>query len=153
MIGFLSGIVGAGGAFLLMPVLVGVIRNPLRLSIGTSLAVTVASALTGFVGKLLTAQVPLGPTLAVVAGGLGGAAIGARLSGRAPVGVLRGVLGALIALTTLRVWADVLFGSAEGTDRALRLRDRPAQVHRLPRLHGGVQGGEPRPGRRRSGPG
>ena len=108
-IGFLSGLVGAGGAFLLMPVLVGVMRIPWRLSVGTSLAVTVASALTGFVGKLLTAQVPLWPTLAVVAGGLGGAAMGARLSGRAPVGILRGVLGALIALTTLRVWADVLF--------------------------------------------
>jgi uncharacterized membrane protein YfcA len=108
VIGCLSGIVGAGGAFLLMPVLVGVMRIPLRLSIGTSLAITVASALAGFVGKLVTAQVPLWPTVAVVAGSLGGATIGARLSGRAPTGLLRGVLGVLIAATTLRVWVDVL---------------------------------------------
>ena len=108
-IGALSGLVGAGGAFLLMPVLVGVIRIPFRLSIGTSLAITGAAALTGFLGKLVTAQVPLWPTVAVVAGGVGGVLVGASLSRRAPTRVLRASLGVLIALATLRVWADVLF--------------------------------------------
>jgi len=108
-IGILSGLVGAGGAFLLMPVLVGVIRIPFRLSIGTSLAITGVSALTGFLGKLVTSQVPLWPTVAVVAGGVGGALVGARLSRHVPTQVLRASLGVLIALVTLRVWADVLF--------------------------------------------
>jgi uncharacterized membrane protein YfcA len=108
-IGVLSGLVGAGGAFLLMPVLVGVMRIPFRLSIGTSLAITGVSALTGFLGKVATAQVPLWPTVTVVAGGVGGAAVGARLSRRAPTRILRAILGALIGLATLRVWADVLF--------------------------------------------
>jgi hypothetical protein len=108
-IGLLSGLVGAGGAFLLMPVLVGVMRIPFRLSIGTSLAITGVSALTGFLGKLVTAQVPLWPSVVVVAGGIGGVVVGARLSRRAPTRVLRASLGVLIALATLRVWADVLF--------------------------------------------
>ena len=107
-IGVLSGLVGAGGAFLLMPVLVGVMRIPFRVSIGTSLAITGASALTGFLGKLVTAQVPLWPTVAVVAGGAAGVVVGARLSRRAPTRVLRATLGVLIVLATLRVWADVL---------------------------------------------
>ena len=77
-IGVMSGLVGAGGAFLLMPVLVGVMRIPFRVSIGTSLAITGASALTGFLGKLVTAQVPLWPTVAVVAGGAAGVVVGAR---------------------------------------------------------------------------
>ena len=50
-IGFVSGLVGAGGAFLLVPVLVGVLRVPMRLSIGTSLAMVGISAVTGFLGK------------------------------------------------------------------------------------------------------
>jgi uncharacterized membrane protein YfcA len=108
VIGILSGLVGAGGAFLLMPVLVGVMRIPFRLSIGTSLAITGVSALTGFLGKLMTQQVPLWPTVAVVAGGVGGALVGARLSRHAPTGMLRIGLAVLIALATLRVWADVL---------------------------------------------
>jgi hypothetical protein len=107
-IGVVSGLVGAGGAFLLMPVLVGVMRIPFRVSIGTSLAITGASALTGFLGKLVTAQVPLWPTVAVVAGGAGGVVVGARLSRRAPTRVLRATLGVLIALATLRIWVDVL---------------------------------------------
>lgn len=107
-IGVVSGLVGAGGAFLLMPVLVGVMRIPFRVSIGTALAITGASALTGFLGKLVTAQVPLWPTVAVVAGGAGGVVVGARLSRRVPTRMLRASLGALIALATLRVWADVL---------------------------------------------
>jgi uncharacterized membrane protein YfcA len=107
-IGLLSGLVGAGGAFLIMPVLVGLLRLPLRLSIGTSLAIAGVAALAGFLGKLATGQVPFWPTVAVVAGALSGAALGARVSHRAPTRVLRASLGVLIALVTLRVWIDVL---------------------------------------------
>ena len=107
-VGVMSGLVGAGGAFLLMPVLIGVMRVPVRLSIGTSLAMAGAGALLGFVGKLVTGQVPFIAAAAVVAGSVPGARIGARLSRRAPVSVLRWVLGAVIALVALRVWIDVL---------------------------------------------
>jgi uncharacterized membrane protein YfcA len=108
-IGILSGLVGAGGSFLLMPVLVGVMRIPFRLSIGTSLAIVGVSAVTGFFGKLVTGQVLLWPTVAVIAGGVPGVVAGAWLSRHVPTGALRVCLGVLIALATLRVWADVLF--------------------------------------------
>ena len=109
VIGILSGLVGAGGAFLLMPVLVGIMRIPFRVSIGTSLAIVGMSAVAGFLGKLITAQVPLWPTVAAVAGGVLGVVTGARLSPHVPTGALRVGLAVLIALATLRVWADVLF--------------------------------------------
>ena len=108
IIGLVAGLIGAGGAFLLVPVLTGLMRVPVRVGIGTSLAITAVSALTGFLGKAVTAQIPLWPTVAVLAGSLLGARLGARLSRVTPVGILRGVLAALIALATLRVWADVL---------------------------------------------
>jgi len=110
LIGLASGLVGAGGAFLLVPVLMAIVRLPVRLAIGTSLAMTCAAAATGFLGKAVTAQVPLAPAIAVAAGSLAGALAGAHLSHRAPVAVLRLVLAGLIALVTLRVWADVLMG-------------------------------------------
>jgi uncharacterized protein len=108
VIGVFSGLVGAGGAFLLMPALVGIMRLPMRLSIGTSLVMVSAGASLGFVGKLATGQVPFMATAAVVAGSLPGATLGAHLSRRAPVGVLRVVLGVVIALAAVRVWIDVL---------------------------------------------
>jgi uncharacterized protein len=91
-----------------MPLLVGMMHVPLRLSIGTSLAIAGAGALLGFMGKLATGQVPLMATAAVVAGSLPGASLGAQLSSRVPVGFLRVVLGGVIALAALRVWIDVL---------------------------------------------
>ena len=107
-IGAVAGLIGAGGAFLLVPVLVGVLRLPMRLSIGTSLAMVGISALTGFLGKALTGQIPLWPALTVVLGSLTGAPLGARVSRRVPVPLLRGVLAGLIALVMLRVWYDVI---------------------------------------------
>jgi len=107
-IGLVAGLIGAGGAFLLVPVLVGVMRIPMRLSIGTSLAVVGISAVTGFLGKALTGQIPLWPAVTVVLGSLTGAPLGGRLSRRVPVPVLRGVLAGIIALVMLRVWYDVI---------------------------------------------
>ena len=108
LIGTMSGLVGAGGAFLIVPVLVALIRVPVRLAIGTSLAMTSMSAFTGVLGKVVTGQVPAGPTAAVVIGALAGARMGAQLSPRAPVAVLRGVLVVLVMVVAVRVWYEVL---------------------------------------------
>ncbi|HSE06006.1 MAG TPA: sulfite exporter TauE/SafE family protein [Methylomirabilota bacterium] len=108
VVGLVAGLVGAGGAFLLVPVLVGVMRVPMRLTIGTSLAMVGLSALTGFLGKALTGQVPLWPAVTVVLGSLTGAPLGSRVSRRVPVPVLRGVLAGIIALVMVRVWYDVI---------------------------------------------
>jgi uncharacterized membrane protein YfcA len=107
VIGLMSGLVGAGGAFLLVPALVGLMRIPMRLSIGTSLAMVSMSAATGFVGKAATGQVPLWASIVLVLGSLAGAPLGARVSRRMPVGALRAVLVALIVVVMLRVWIDV----------------------------------------------
>jgi len=108
LIGLASGLVGAGGAFLLVPVLIAILRIPVRVTIGTSLAMTSASAAMGFLGKVSTGQIPLVPALAVVAGSLTGAPLGARLSRRVPVTFLRLLLAAFIAAVTARIWSDVL---------------------------------------------
>jgi hypothetical protein len=108
LIGTMSGLVGAGGAFLTVPVLIALIRVPVRLAIGTSLAMTSMSALMGTIGKAVTGQVPPGPAAIVVLGALAGARLGGQLSPRAPEAVLRGVLGGLIVVVAVRVWYEVL---------------------------------------------
>ena len=109
VIGGMAGLVGAGGAFLLMPVLTGFLHIPMRLAIGTSLAITTVSAFTGFIGKLVTAQIPFWPALTVLVGALAGSQVGVRVSHRAGVQMLRRLLAGIIGLTALRVWVDVLF--------------------------------------------
>lgn len=107
-VGLAAGLVGAGGAFLLVPLLLIVVGVPIRVTIGTSLAITALAASAGFLGKLVTAQIPLAPTLAVVAGAIPGARLGAAVSRRVPPLGLRIALFALVALTAVKVWSDLL---------------------------------------------
>ena len=53
-------------------------------------------------------ETPFHRVSAVVLGSVVGAPLGARLSHRAPVTLLRALLGALIAVVMVRVWVDVL---------------------------------------------
>ncbi|HKZ06961.1 MAG TPA: sulfite exporter TauE/SafE family protein [Methylomirabilota bacterium] len=109
LIGVGAGLVGSGGAFLTVPVLVTLLRLPMRLAIGTSLAVTGVSAVSGVIGKALGAQIPLGPTALVMLGSVLGAPMGSAVSRRAPVGLLRGMLAGVVMLVAIRLWWD-LFG-------------------------------------------
>jgi hypothetical protein len=107
-VGVAAGLVGAGGAFLLAPLLLVVVGVPVRVTIGSSLAITAVAATAGLLGKLATGQVPLLPALAVMLGAVPGARLGARLSRRLTEAALKRAFFAIITLTMLRVWWDVL---------------------------------------------
>jgi len=53
LIGFLTGLVGAGGGFLIIPALVFLTGLPFKTAVGTSLFVIAINSLTGFSGDLL----------------------------------------------------------------------------------------------------
>jgi uncharacterized protein len=52
LVGVLTGIVGAGGGFLIIPALVLFARLPMKMAIGTSLLIIAAKSLIGFLGDL-----------------------------------------------------------------------------------------------------
>jgi uncharacterized membrane protein YfcA len=107
-VGTLAGLVGAGGAFLLVPLLITVVGVPIRVTIGSSLAITALSAVTGFAGKLLTGQISWGPALCVALGALPGAQLGTLASRRLSGDWLRRALFVVVLLTATRVWWDLL---------------------------------------------
>lgn len=108
VVGLLAGMVGAGGAFILIPGLLYIVRIPLRLTIGTSLWIVVASSIAGLVGKAVTGQIDWSLALALLAGALPAGLLGAAVSRRTHPARLATVLGVMIALVALRMWADVL---------------------------------------------
>jgi len=57
VVGLLTGLVGAGGGFLIIPALVILARMPMQLAVGTSLFIISAKSLIGFIGDLQGAQV------------------------------------------------------------------------------------------------
>src|SRR5207249_10841167 len=107
-VGVGAGLVGAGGAFLLVPLLLVVVGVPIRVTIGSSLAITALSSSMGVVGKLVTDQIPYESALVVAIGAVPGAQLGAALSRRLSGSQLKLALGLIIAVIAIRVWWDVL---------------------------------------------
>ncbi|MCC6817325.1 MAG: sulfite exporter TauE/SafE family protein [Bacteroidia bacterium] len=52
LVGILTGIVGAGGGFLIIPALVLFARLPMKLAVGTSLIIIATKSLIGFIGDI-----------------------------------------------------------------------------------------------------
>ncbi|PYM97360.1 MAG: sulfite exporter TauE/SafE family protein [Candidatus Rokuibacteriota bacterium] len=107
-VGVGAGLVGAGGAFLLVPLLLVVVGVPIRVTIGSSLAITALSSSMGVVGKLVTDQIPYESALVVAIGAVPGAQLGAALSRRLSGSQLKLALGLIIVVIAVRVWWDVL---------------------------------------------
>ena len=54
VVGLITGIVGAGGGFLIIPALVLLAKLPMKMAVGTSLLIIAAKSLIGFLGDLST---------------------------------------------------------------------------------------------------
>jgi uncharacterized membrane protein YfcA len=57
LIGLISGFVGAGGGFLIVPTLLFFAKTPMKLAVGTSLFIVAAQSIIGFTGDLLSNQI------------------------------------------------------------------------------------------------
>ncbi|MFD7687561.1 sulfite exporter TauE/SafE family protein [Streptomyces sp. NPDC059781] len=87
-VGLATGLVGAGGGFLVVPALALLGGLPMPVAIGTSLLVIAMKSAAGFAGYLATVQIDWGLTLAVTGFAVVGSLAGARLAGRVPAHVL-----------------------------------------------------------------
>ena len=82
LIGFLTGLVGAGGGFLIIPALVLLTALPFKTAVGTSLFIISINSLLGFAGDLLNYKMDWALLLSVSALSIAGILIGNRLSKR-----------------------------------------------------------------------
>ena len=107
-VGFLTGFLGVGGGFLVLPVLVIALRMPVTAAIGTSLLIMVlnaAAALASRSGDLAVDWAVVVPfTLASVVGTLLGRRVADRLSGTA----LTRIFAVLLLLVGIFVGAESL---------------------------------------------
>ena len=108
IVGIGSGIVGAAGGFMLVPIMLTVLRIPTRMTIATSLAVTFISSIGGSIGKLMTGQVDYGPALIMIVASVIAAPLGAKVSKNMNTKMLQMILAFLIAATAVKIWLDIL---------------------------------------------
>lgn len=88
-IGVLSGLVGAGGGFLIVPALVLLLGFPMPAAVGTSLLVIAMQSASGFASHITHTHVQWPIVLAINAIALVGAVAGVWLGGRISAGQLR----------------------------------------------------------------
>ncbi len=111
-VGAVTGFVGAGGGFVIVPTLVLVAGLPMSAAIGTSLLVIAMQSAAGFAGHLTGTALPWGTTLAVTASAVAGSLVGARLTGRFPADRLRRAFAGLVLAVATLVLLEQLPGSA-----------------------------------------
>lgn len=122
-VGMLTGLVGVGGGFLIVPALVVLGEVPIRLAIGTSLLIIALNCAAGVVGYLGRVAMPWGIVALFTAVAAGGIIVGTRLTGIvSPASLKRGFAVLLLAVGTFmlaknhRVIADAM---SSGGHRAL----------------------------------
>jgi len=107
-VGTIGGLIGAPGAFIYVPLLMYVLKIPTRITVGSTLAIVLAGALFGGIGKALTGQIPYLLALALVIGSVPGAQLGGRLSKQLKVQHLRWMVTAIVVLSTAKLWLEAL---------------------------------------------
>lgn len=108
VVGVGAGIVGAAGAFLLVPIMLVILKLPTRVTIASSLAITFISSIGATVGKITTGQVEFFPALVMVVASLIASPLGAKAGQKVNTKLLQWILAILIGATAVKIWADIL---------------------------------------------
>jgi uncharacterized membrane protein YfcA len=108
VIGLVSGIVGAAGAFITVPVMFVVLRIPTRIAIASSLLITFIASIGTTAGKLMGGHLLWEPSVIMIIASLLAAPVGVWLSQQIRVRALQWVLTGIIGATVVKIWTDLL---------------------------------------------
>jgi uncharacterized membrane protein YfcA len=100
-VGILTGFLGVGGGFLIVPALTLLAGLPIHAAIGTSLVVIAANSAAGVLGHLRQGEMSLGLAAAFTASATVGALVGVRLAGALDPSRLRRAFAVFVALVGL----------------------------------------------------
>lgn len=96
VVGFLTGLLGVGGGFLIVPALVILVGLPIQQAIGTSLMVIAMNSMAGLLGHLHGNSLDLRLTAVFMVTGFLGTIAGAKLGKRLPSAHLRQLFALLV---------------------------------------------------------
>ena len=105
MVGFSTGLVGAGGGFLFVPALVFLGRFPMKVAVGTSTLITACNSFSGLAGQLSHTSIQWNLALSITGVAIAGAVIGSRLVDRVPAKSLKRAFGYFVLVMALFILA------------------------------------------------
>ncbi|KAB8138040.1 sulfite exporter TauE/SafE family protein [Gracilibacillus oryzae] len=107
IVGIGAGVVGAAGAFLLVPIMLVILKIPTRMTIASSLAITFISSIGATAGKISTGQVEYFPAVIMIIASLLASPLGANAGKKLNAKTLQVILAILIAGTAIKIWMDI----------------------------------------------
>lgn len=107
-VGFISGVVGAGGGFILVPLMIVFMKIPIKITVGTSMGIVFMGAVFGALGKIVSLQVDYILVIPVVAGSLIAARQGAKLCKHIPDRSIHHMLMVVIFISILQIILKLL---------------------------------------------
>lgn len=109
VVGILTGLVGAGGGFLIIPALVLFSKLPMKQAVGTSLLIIAAKSLIGFLGDIGQQVIDWKLLMIVTALAIGGIFIGNALSKKIPGDKLKKWFGWFVLVMGMYILVKELF--------------------------------------------
>uniref|UniRef100_UPI00404918F7 sulfite exporter TauE/SafE family protein n=1 Tax=Flavobacterium sp. TaxID=239 RepID=UPI00404918F7 len=109
VVGILTGLVGAGGGFLIIPALVVLSKLPMKEAVGTSLAIIAAKSLIGFFGEGGETVIDWTFLMTISAFAVVGIFIGASLSKKIDGGKLKPAFGWFVLVMGIYILTKELF--------------------------------------------
>lgn len=95
-VGLITGLIGAGGGFLIIPALINLLKIPMKTAVGTSLVIISINSLMGFLFSLNQSSIQWGFLLSIASIAIIGILIGSYLSSKIKAKKLKPALGWLI---------------------------------------------------------
>jgi hypothetical protein len=108
-VGVLTGLVGVGGGFLIIPALIVLSKLPMKAAIGTSLVIISANAFIGFLGGMNKTVIDWYFLLSVSLFAIGGIFIGISLSKHIDGGKLKPAFGWFVLVMGVYILIKELF--------------------------------------------
>lgn len=121
LIGFLTGLVGAGGGFLIIPALVWLTRLPFKTAVGTSLFIIAINALLGFMGDVMNYPIEWEFLLTLTGLAVMGILVGNQLQKKVSAERLKIIFGWLILVTGIWILINEVMTVFQAADAIAHL--------------------------------
>ena len=103
IIGLVSGIVGAGGAFIIIPVLLVIFKLPMNMVVTNSIVIAFISSVGAFIIKLLQGYIPVNSAIPLILGSILFTPLGMKIGQKIPDYIQKMIVSILIVIAIIKL--------------------------------------------------
>ncbi len=103
IIGLVSGIVGAGGAFIIIPILLVIFKLPMNMVVTNSIVIAFISSIGAFMNKLLQGYIPINSAIPLILGSILFTPLGMKIGQKIPDYIQKMIVSILIVIAIIKL--------------------------------------------------